>query len=229
MTSHLRYSRVRIAAILLFLLALAAPVHAQAPQPGFAREGGFAGVSFLPEFKFDGVTFDGVSAYQLEGSEEIIILPRLDTQPLVRGILGFRARNASLEISYDRTKHDGTFEDFGTDVTIQAVNVDGRYFFLPTSRIQPHVLVGGSFPWVRVKEGSFLDGEAGDARYRGYGLNTEAGVTIYPHPRFGISGGYSFRWMWFDRATGVSDTFGELRPRFREEMRSVIITAILVI
>jgi len=229
MTSHLSSSAVRVIAVLLFLMALAAPVHAQSQQPGFAREGGFAGVSFLPEFKFDGVTFDGVSAYQLEGSEEIIILPLLDKQPLIRGILGYRARNVSLEISYDRTKHDGVFEDFATDVTIQAINIDGRYFFLPNSRVQPHVLVGGSFPWTRVKEGSFLDGEAGDARYRGYGLNTEAGVTIYPHPRFGLSGGYSFRLMWFDRATGVSDTFGELRPRFREETRSIIITAIFVL
>jgi hypothetical protein len=223
MTLSSRERRARIVALILFLLALATPLQAQVRQ-GYAKEGGFVAVTFVPGFTFDGVTFDGESGYKEVDGEELFILPRLDKQDLFRGILGYRARQVSLEISYERTQHDGTFEDFPVDSVYQAVNVDGRYFFLPNSRVQPHVLVGGSFPWLRVKEGSFLDPDVGDARFRGYGINTEAGVTVYPHRQLGIGVGYSYRAVWFDRASGVSDRLGELRPRFRETSGSVAVT-----
>jgi hypothetical protein len=65
-------------------------------------------------------------------------------------------------------------------------------------------------------------------RLRGYGVNTEAGVTIFPVPEFGIGVGYSYRVLWFDRGTGVSDTLFELRPRFRETSGTVAITGTFV-
>jgi hypothetical protein len=68
----------------------------------------------------------------------------------------------------------------------------------------------------------------GDARFRGYGLNTEAGVTVFPTPQFGIGVGYTYRVVWFDRVTGVSDTLFELRPRFRETSGSVAINGTFV-
>ena len=92
--------------------------------------------------------------------------------------------------------------------------------------MQPHVLVGAAFPWLRVKDGSFLDPDVGDARFRGYGINSEAGVTVYPHRQLGIAVGYNYRVIWFDRATGVADEFGELRPRFRETSRGLVITGL---
>ncbi len=76
------------------------------------------------------------------------------------------------------------------------------------------------------KDGGFLDPDVGNGRFRGFGVNTEAGVTVYAHPRFGISAGYRHRVMWFDRATGVSDTMYELRPRFRETSGSVVLTGL---
>ena len=105
---------------------------------------------------------------------------------------------------------------------------DGRYFFASGSRIQPHLLAGGSFPWLRVKDGSILEADLGDARFRGYGVNTEAGVTVYPHRQFGIGVGYSYRVIWFDRATGVDGKVKELRPRFRETSGNVAITGTFV-
>lgn len=223
MITHFPGSVVRIIAVLMFLLALATSVRAQQPQ-GFAKVGGFAGVSVMPGFTFDGVTFDGETVYKEIDGEELVFLPRIDKQTLIRGILGYRARQASLEVSYERTQHEGTFADFPLDATYQAVNVDGRYFFLPDSRVQPHVLLGGSFPSFKVKDGGFLDPDLGDARFNGYGLNTEAGVTVYPHRQFSLGVGYAYRVVWFDRVTGVSDTLFELRPRFRETSRSVVVT-----
>jgi hypothetical protein len=224
MPTQLMTRALRIAAVLLLVLAGATPAWSQ-DEEGFAKQGGFAGVSFVPDFTFDGVTFDGATLYQEIDGEEFMILPRLDTRNLVRLVLGYRARQAAIEVSYDRTAHNGTFLDLGGKATFQALNVDGRYFFATRGRVQPHVLVGGTMPWFTVKDGSFLEPDMGDAKFQGYGVNTEAGVTIYPHRQLGISVGYNYRVLWFDRATGVSDTLFDLRPRFRETSGSIIITS----
>jgi hypothetical protein len=86
--------------------------------------------------------------------------------------------------------------------------------------------VGGAIPWLNIKDGSFLDPVVGDARFRGYGVNTEAGVTVYPTPRVGVSVGYAYRVMWFDRASGASDRLFDLRPRFRETSGSVVLSGL---
>ena len=39
-------------------------------------------------------------------------------------------------------------------------------------------------------------------------MNTEVGVTVYPLRRVGLSTGYRYRMMWFDTASGVTDTHG---------------------
>lgn len=199
------------------------------PAPGFAKQGGFVGVSFLPQFTFDGVTFDGETYYQEIGGEEMMFLPRVDTQRMVRGILGYRARQASLEVSYERSKHFGTFVDVPLKTTFQAINVDGRLFFLPNSRVQPSVLVGGVYPMLTIEDGSFLIDRFANARFNGYGVNTEAGVTVYPLHKLGISVGYAYRVLWFDRVKGVSDKLFELKPKFRETSGSVVITANFVL
>jgi hypothetical protein len=77
-----------------------------------------------------------------------------------------------------------------------------------------------------IKDGSFLDPDLGNASFRGYGVNTEAGVAVFLHPRFGISTGYRYRGMWFDHASGVSDTSYKLRPRFHETSGSVVMTGL---
>jgi len=233
MTTHSQIGRTRLFVPALLMLLFAAPAAAQVERPkGYAKEGGFVAVAIMPSFTFDGETFDGQTAYKEIGGEELFFLPKLDKQPLIRATLGYRARQASLEISYDRTQHQGSFVDEPLDATYQAINVDGRFFFLTSSRVQPHVVVGGSFPWLKIKDGSFNgnfdEPEIGNVRLRGYGVNTEAGATIFPVPEFGIGVGYSYRVLWFDRGTGVSDTLFELRPRFRETATSVVITGTFV-
>ncbi len=220
------YRRLLHLPVLIALMGVATPAWSQEFEPmfptGFAKEGGYIGMSGIPNFTLDGVTFDGETWYKEVGGEEIFILPKLNTRHMFRGLVGFRGRQAGLEISYDRTRHSGTFQDIPAEAVFQAVNVDGKYFFLPEQRIQPHIVVGGAFPWLTIKDGSYLEPTLGDARYRGYGLNTEAGVTVYPHQRVGVSVGYAYRVMWFDRASGASDRLGELRPRFRETSGSMV-------
>ncbi len=224
MSSHLPAHMFRLAVVPLFVLALASPAWSQNGS-GFAKEGGFVGVSFLPNFTFDGETFDGTGVYKQENGEEIAVLPRLDKRNLIRVVLGYRYRPASIEVSYERSSHTGTFMGAPVQSTFQAVNLDGRLFFLTRSPVQPYALLGASLPFFKVKGGSFLDPNTGDARYGGYGLNSEAGITFYVHHQFGISVGYNYRVLWFDQETGVTDTHFELKPPFRETSGTIVVTS----
>lgn len=221
---------VKRLAFVPFLLALASPAWAQDEMPtggGFAKDGLFVGVSTLLDFSFSGDTFDGESAYMWQGRDEIVILPRFDgAHNIMRFVGGYRAGRGSFEFSYDRTKHDGTFLGQPVEGTFYVLNFDERIYLMTKGRIQPHVLLGGSIPWLKIKDGSFLDPNLGDASFRGFGFNTEGGVTVYPHPRFGVSAGYRYRMMWFDSASGVSHESGKLRPRFHENTGSIVLTGL---
>jgi hypothetical protein len=199
-------------------------------QQGFAKVGGYAGGSFAPKFTLDGESFDGLTYYQEIDGDEIAILPRLDKQNMFRGILGYRAEKAAIELSYERTSHNGTFGEGTGQATFQQVNVDGRFFFLTRARIQPYLLVGAGIPWLTIKDGSFLENQpesgAGDGTFNGFALNTEVGVTVYPHPRVGIVLGYAYRPIWFHRVTGITDTRYDLRPRFRESSKGAVFTTL---
>jgi hypothetical protein len=211
-------------AIVIPVLLLTADVPAWAQVPGFAKEGMYVGVAGMPDFTLDGVSFDGETLYQEVDGDEFAILPRLDNQDLLRAVVGFRARPFALEFSYERTKHQGTFGGEIGEATFQSVNVDGRVFFLTGGRIQPHLVVGLALPWLTVIDGSSNEAfEIADATWRGPGLNTEAGITFFPHPRVGVSVGYAFRLMGFRRVKGVSGETFQLDPPFRETSGSPVL------
>ena len=228
MTRHALPNSFKVAALAVLMLAPAAPAASQ--ERGFAKVGGYAGVSFVPNFTLDGETFDGMTAYQEVGGDEIGILPKLDEQQLFRGILGYRGRMAAIEFSYEQTNHDGTFFDLNGEAVFHSIDLNGRFFFLTKGRFQPYFLVGGGIPWLTVKDGSFLEDEPeaglGDGSWKGYSLNTEVGITVYPHPQVGIVVGYGYRNIWFDRATGITDTLFDLRPRFHESNKGLVVTGL---
>ncbi len=217
---------VKMHTLVVFLLALAAPAWSQ-ERSTVAKEGVYIGLSGAPGFTLDGLTFDGATAYQKLDGEEIVILPRLDRKTMLRGFVGVRTRRGSFEVGYDQTRHVGTFLGVsGVEATFHSVNFDERIFLVTRQRIQPYVLLGGSIPWLTVKDGSFLDPDLGNANFKGYGVNTEAGVTVFATPRIGISAGYCYRSMWFTTASGVARTTYDLRPRFRETSGGVVIAGL---
>jgi hypothetical protein len=204
-----------IAAVPAFVLSSFVPAWCQAQQ-GYARQSVYVGVSGNFGFTLEGTSFNGETAYKQVDGDELFILPRLDKQNALRGVLGFRAPWFGLEVSYDRSRHDGTYQGTSTSVLFNAINIDARVFFLRRHRIQPHALIGIAFPWVDVSNGSSLSGVTGEATYRGQGMNTEAGVTVFLIPRVGVSIGYTYRPIWFDRVRGVGGQEFQLKPRFRE-------------
>jgi hypothetical protein len=211
-----------VAALCVFGLAPAAWSQEKADFP---KNGPYVALSGVPGFTLDGLTFDGSSYYQKVGGDEILILPRLDSRTAVRGIVGFRTTRGAFEVGYEQTKHVGTFLDFTGQATFHSINFDERIFVLTHGRLQPYGLLGLSVPWLTVKDGSFLPPDVADGTFHGLGVNTEAGVTVFVHPRVGVNAGYRYRAMWFDKANGVSDTSYTLRPRFRETSGSMAIGA----
>ena len=223
MTSTTR-ARICTAVAALAALAFGSDARAQELQ-GAAKNGLFAGVTGVPPLKFDGVTFDGQSVYREIDGDEMLLLPRLESKSTLRGIVGYRLTRGSFEFSYERLKQSATFMDFPGQATFRTFNFDERIYGFTTKRIQPYGLVGYSLPSLTITDGSFLDERVGDGTYHGHGINLEAGVSVFPHPRVGVSTGYRYRVMWFGTATGVTNTEYELHPRFRETAGNFSITA----
>jgi hypothetical protein len=214
------------AAILLATLATVA--QAQDLRPPYAKEGAYVGFGGLIDFNLDARKFDGLHIYQEEGGEEFAILPLLQGRNLPKFIVGFRTGKGALEFSWERGRHDATFFDFPVGAVFNSVNIDGRFFFRTHHFVQPHVLIGLAFPWLTVDDGSFEndtpEAEVGDSRWRGPALNTEGGVTVYVTPRAGVSVGYSWRLIFFNRNRGVSGKVFEMKPPFKETSGNVVIT-----
>jgi hypothetical protein len=209
-------SSARVALLCLLVIAVAPPAAGQDRAPGFAREGVYVGIAPQVDATLDGVSFDGLTLYERIGGTEVAILPKLDEQTTMRALVGFRSRPLALEFSVERARHGGTFDDVPVTSVLTAFNVDGRFFFRTTQRVQPHLVLGISIPLLRVEDGSFDDPLLGDARWRGTGLNTEVGVTVFATPRLGLSVGYVYRPIWFTTVRGVHDEPLELLPKFRE-------------
>jgi Outer membrane protein beta-barrel domain len=207
------------------LLAFASTASAQ-ELPGFASNGPFVGASNVPNFTFDGHTFDGSTYYRQIGGDEILILPKLAPTSTFRAMVGYRLTRGSFEVSYEKTDHVGSFVGIPLDATFKALNFDERIYILTRKRIQPYGLLGASLPVLTVKDGSFLrDEQIGDGRFKGFGINVEPGVAVFVHPHVGLSVGYRYRVMWFGTAEGVTHTTYELRPRFRETAGSMSLSA----
>jgi hypothetical protein len=225
---HMR-SRIagRVAAAAVMLAGLAAPAWSQEVRPPFDIEGGYVGFAGLLDFTLDGKTFDGETVYKEIDGEELLLLPRLRSRTLPKFVFGFRTAKGALEFSYERGRHDATFFEFPVGAVFNCINVDGRFFFLKHQRFQPHLVLGAAFPWLTIDDGSASsdqpDAEVGDARWRGLAANTEVGLTVFATPQAGVSIGYAYRWMYFSRATGVSDRLFELHPSFRETSGNLVV------
>jgi hypothetical protein len=224
MTSSTPALRITTAVVTLCVLAFASAARAQEDE-GFAKNGLFVGVTGVPTFTFDGVTFDGQSIYKQIDGDEIMLLPRLESKSTIRGLVGYRVTRGSFEVGYERLDLNATFVGLSGAASFHVFNFDERIYAFTSKRIQPYGLAGFSLPWLTVHDGSFLHERVGDGTYHGQGINMEAGATVFPIPRVGISAGYRYRVMWFDTASGVTNTRYDLHPKFRETAGNVSISA----
>jgi hypothetical protein len=209
----------------LLIMLAARPVQAQteAPyDPGFAREGVYVGIGGSPSLTFKADQFAGDYGYIADGDGEIFVIPSVNKRAVPRVVVGLRSRPLAIEFSYDRARFTGDYLGVPLVSVYNAINVDAKFFFRTRTKVQPHVAIGMGLPWVNIENGSYppgsdptLDPPHADATLRGPGLNTEVGLTAFATPRVGISIGYAFRTIKFNRARGI-DEQRELHPPFWE-------------
>ena len=136
MNRHLLLRVLTSAAVPVLVASMSTPALSQ-EREGFAKEGGYIGITGLLDFTFDGVTFDGSTGYIQVDGDEVMILPRLDKRNLVRAALGHRWQRASFEVSYDQTTHSGTFLEEVGEATFRSLNVDSRFYMATRGPVQP--------------------------------------------------------------------------------------------
>ncbi len=154
---------------------------------------------------FDGKTF-------LHDRKEILLVPDIDADQGFGLVLGFRDGAEALEFSYWRSKHDATLRDehdtplpgADFDALFQAVTMDLRRYFFTADPVQPSVLLGITFPWVKVTDASVnAAGQVGDASFYGLGVNIGVGLSYYVHQRVSARGDITYRLIGYWTASGV--------------------------
>ena len=131
--------------------------------------------------------------------EEIVILPSFEgAHNALRAVGGYRQGRGAFEVSYDRTKHDGTFLGRPSEATFHVLNFDERVYLL-NEKPHPAASAARRLDSLDDDQGWQLSGsELGDGSFRGFGMNTEGGRDGVSAPRVGVSTGYRYRVMWFD-------------------------------
>ncbi len=168
----------------------------------YAKTGIYMGLS-LP-YNTIGGDFNGDTV--LVGSSDIILVPSIEGGYGFGITLGVTSGQVAGEMSYLRTTHDASFQGLKGDVVYNMVNLDGKYYFLAHERAQPYLLLGLSFPWLTIIDGSATltaPPSVGDATFTGIGLNLGTGIAYYLNPRVSINAGINYRLVWYTRAGGV--------------------------
>jgi len=132
-------------------------------------------------------------------------------------LLGYREGPWAAELSFSRTDHTAVIYfsgpvTFKTPANYSAINFDFKRYFFTVSPVQPFVSMGMSFPWLWVRQGSYLYTDStlttqissADETISGIGLNLGAGVEIYLNQDISLVGGAFQRWTGFDQISGAS-------------------------
>lgn len=172
---------------------------------------------------FNGVNrFTSASATTVSGGVSYVSDTEVDLIPTIQrnfgfgALVGHREGPWAVEVSYWRSDHTATFyfsgpATFTTPARLETINLDfKRYFFtlLPT---QPFISFGFSFPWLWVRQGSYLFDPSvttqlgsNDETISGIGFNVGTGLEIYLGDGFSLIGGAYETWTSFDQINGVS-------------------------
>ncbi len=149
--------------------------------------------------------FDGVSG--LGGGTEDIIIPDLNNAVGIDLLLGQQMLNNvwAIEFNYMSSGHNGTWMGRSGDVSYSAFSINGKYSFLPASRVRPYLLFGVSYNGLIIKKGAIdiYTGAVADAKLFGTGLNLGAGIDNYLSPIVSLTLGIMYRYLDYTEAKGV--------------------------
>jgi len=162
-----------------------------------------------------GTTVSGGSTFI--GNPEVDLVPSITRQFGFGVILGHREGPWAAEVSFWRSDHTATFifagpTTFTNPASLQAINIDFKRYFFTQFPTQPFVNLGISFPWLWVRNFSYITDESippnvlsqNDETISGIGLNLGVGMELYLDNNFSILGGLNQRWTEFDQINGAA-------------------------
>jgi len=187
-------SSIRVA--LALILAVSA-----FPAAGFAGPGRSG-----PMILFSGQTLDFrgdlIQDLTLWHFEKAFFIPRLGKGLALAVGLGGKGDGGSWDVSYLRSTHTVSITGAPRTASFQAIEINGRSFFLKKSFLHPFFLGGICLPFIRVDDGSAFRGGRSDATYVGIGLNVGTGLLIEIGPSIVLNAGAVYRWIGFLYAFG---------------------------
>jgi hypothetical protein len=156
---------------------------------------------------------NGVTVTQ---NPEIDLIPSITRQFGWGVMVGHREGPWAAEVSFVRSDHTASFIFAGpitqtTPASLQAVNIDLKRYFFTEIPTQPFINIGVSFPWLWVRNFSYITDPTGtiilqqnDETISGIGFNLGAGLELYLDNNFSILGGLYQRWAEYDQINGAS-------------------------
>jgi hypothetical protein len=171
---------------------------------------------------FNGVnSFTNVTSGSVTTSPEVDLIPSITRQFGFGVLLGYREGSWAGELSFMRSDHTASFisSSAGGPVTttnpasLQSIDFNIKRYFFTKYPLQPFVNMGISFPWLWVRQFSFLtDGatptpnvlSSNDETISGIGLDLGGGLEFYLDNDFSIMGGLFQRWGEFDQINGAA-------------------------
>jgi hypothetical protein len=191
------------------------PVQFANAELPLAKEGVYVGFRYSNNDHRAGGDFDGLHFVRF--AEEVLAVPQLGSAGGPAFLVGYRMAGGAIEVAYLRSTHPGVWSGLSGTGRYQALDVDGKYHLFANKRIQPYLLGGLGFSWLRVLDGVFplsSGGGTGDGTLTGVGFNGGAGVAVYPHPRVSVSGGASYRLDVYTRAKGSVNDWTDINEAF---------------
>lgn len=187
----------------IFLLSAAVPASAVQRRTKIYDRGFYLG--FYVPFNSVGGDFDDDSYLSYSALNRRIYIPDIDAGMGFGFGGGIKFSQAALEVNYLRTTHDATVADYPRDATLNMVNIDLKYHFIPRSSTQPYAQIGLCIPWMNVDNAatSATGDIVADARYSGYGLNIGGGVTMHLNDQIAFTGGAVYRWIGYNHFEGI--------------------------
>jgi hypothetical protein len=176
------------------------PVSPVAPVDStWARPGLFVGVG-VP-FHRAHINEEGI----LANAGDLLVVPSLGDDYGFAVSIGHASTKHSIEISFVRSSHFSSATilvpgrpapsvvRFEGETVYNRVNIDYRRILTRRWRAQPFLLFGFGFPWLKVTEGGFVQGEVVDASYSGLGGDAGAGLSFFAHPKISVHVGAIYR------------------------------------
>jgi hypothetical protein len=165
--------------------------------------------------------FDGTKSMQSVPSSgsaytEYDYIPEITRQFGWGVLLGHRQGPWAVEMSFWRSDDTAIYTGGGPTTLIsepasyQSLNIDIKRYMLTKLPAQPFVDLGLSFPWLWVRQDSYLVDSGmniisiDDAVISGLGFNVGAGLEVYLDDNFSIVGGAYQRWTEFDQINGAA-------------------------